>query len=79
MSPSAAPPNPRAPSGGWKDRLATWMDTEWLRQHEGQVMLVVTLIIGAVVGLVIAAFIYVTENLGSRMYPPGSSQPGGGW
>jgi chloride channel protein, CIC family len=57
----------------WRERLSAWTDTEWLRQHEGQVMLVLTLIIGAVVGLVITAFIYVTENLGSRMYPPGSS------
>ena len=36
-------------------------------------MLLLTLIIGAVVGLVIAAFIYVTENLGARMYPAGGA------
>ena len=32
----------------------------------------VTLIIGAVVGLVVVAFILLTENLGARLYPPGS-------
>lgn len=34
-------------------------------------LLILTLIIGALVGLVIAAFIYVTENLAARMYPTG--------
>jgi len=32
-----------------------------------------TLIIGALVGLVVAAFIYVSENLGARMYPAGGA------
>ncbi len=32
-------------------------------------MLVLTLIIGAVVGLVVVAFILLTENLGSKLYP----------
>ena len=73
MNPSATSPRLGAHSGGCKERLSAWADTEWLRQHEGEVTLVLTLIIGAVVGLVIAAFIYVTENLGSRTYPPGSS------
>jgi CIC family chloride channel protein len=36
-------------------------------------MLLLTLIIGALVGLVVAAFIYVTENLGARMYPAGGA------
>ncbi len=31
------------------------------------------MIIGALVGLVVAAFIYVTENLGARMYPAGGA------
>ncbi len=34
---------------------------------------VLTLIIGAVVGLVVVAFIVVTERLGSRLYPPGGA------
>lgn len=39
-------------------------------QHEDKVLLVLTLIIGAVVGLVVVAFILLTERLGSRLYPP---------
>jgi len=44
-----------------------------LARQEDKILLVLTLIIGAVVGLVIAGFIYVTENLGSRMYPAGGA------
>ena len=42
-------------------------------RYEDQALLVLTLIIGAVVGLVVVAFILLTENLGSRLYPPGSA------
>ena len=38
---------------GWKRRLKNWSDAEWLHQHEDTVLLVLTLIIGAVVGLVV--------------------------
>src|SRR4051812_3625534 len=41
-------------------------------QHEEKILLVLTLIIGAVVGLAVVLFIYVTENLGSRLYPAAS-------
>ena len=41
-------------------------------RHEDKVLLVLTLIIGAVVGLVVVAFILLTENLGSRLYPSGT-------
>src|SRR5258708_26152454 len=47
--------------------------TKRLAQHEDRVFLVLTLVIGAVVGLVVVAFIVVTGNLGARMYPPGGS------
>jgi CIC family chloride channel protein len=47
--------------------------TRRLEQHEDRVFLVLTLIIGAVVGLVVVAFIVLTGNLGARMYPPGGS------
>ncbi len=40
-----------------------------LRQHEQKLFLVLTLLIGAIVGLVVAAFILLTENLGARLYP----------
>ena len=42
-----------------------------IRHREDQLFMVLTLVIGAVVGLTIVAFIVLTENLGSRMYPPG--------
>jgi hypothetical protein len=41
-------------------------------QYEERVLLVLTLIIGAVVGLAVVLFIVVTENLGGRLYPVGS-------
>ena len=43
------------------------------QQHEGKVLLVLTVMIGAVIGLVVVAFILVTENLGARMYPAGAA------
>jgi CIC family chloride channel protein len=43
------------------------------RFNEQTVLLVLTLIIGAVVGLVVVAFIVLTENLGSRLYPAGGA------
>jgi CIC family chloride channel protein len=39
------------------------------RRYEDKVLLLLTLIIGAVVGLVVVCFILVTENLGARLYP----------
>jgi H+/Cl- antiporter ClcA len=57
----------------WRSRLAHWTRGEALLQHEDKILLLLTLIIGAVVGLVVAAFIFVTENLGARMYPAGGA------
>ncbi|HTR34539.1 MAG TPA: chloride channel protein [Bryobacteraceae bacterium] len=58
----------------WKTRLeGWWSQQETLRQHEDKIQLVLTLFIGALVGVVVAAFIYVTENLGARFYPAGGS------
>jgi chloride channel protein, CIC family len=53
--------------------LKYWADTKNLRQHEDKILLMLTLLIGATVGLVIVAFIVLTENLGSRMYPEGGA------
>ena len=47
-----------------KDRLAT------VRIGEEQMYLALALVIGALVGLVVVAFILLTEQIGSRMYPP---------
>ena len=49
---------PRA--GSWR-RLMTG--------REEQVFLILTLIIGAVVGLIVVAFILLTERFGARLYP----------
>jgi chloride channel protein, CIC family len=54
-----------------RNTLKYWADTKNLRQHEDKVLLMLTLLIGATVGLVIVAFIVLTENLGARMYPAG--------
>ncbi|HEY6251117.1 MAG TPA: chloride channel protein [Candidatus Angelobacter sp.] len=44
-----------------------------LEQREDQVFLALTLIIGALVGLAVVAFIVLTERLGMRLYPVGSA------
>jgi chloride channel protein, CIC family len=59
--------------GSWRSRLGHWTDGDALLQYEDKILLLLTLIIGALVGLVVAAFIYVTENLGARMYPAGGA------
>ena len=45
------------------------------RQREDQVFLVLTLLIGALTGLLVVAFILLTENFGARLYPMGVSTP----
>jgi chloride channel protein, CIC family len=57
----------------WRSRLGHWTQGESLLQYEDKILLLLTLIIGALVGLVVAAFIYVTEDLGARMYPAGGA------
>ncbi len=61
MSPDA---NQVAPT--WKTRLQTWADADPLQQHEAKILLALTLVIGAVVGLVVVGFILVTSNPGPR-------------
>lgn len=51
----------------WKTRLKIW--AERIRQHEDKVLLIPKLVIGVLVGLVVVAFILLTETLVSRMYP----------
>jgi CIC family chloride channel protein len=62
---------PSTPSSGL-DRLQTWV-RQSTRRNEEQVFLVLTLVLGALVGLVIVAFIVVTENLGEWLHPPGGA------
>ena len=61
----------RRPS--WTARLSRSL--EGLRQSEDQLSLVFSLVIGALVGLVVVAFILLTGRLAARMYPAGGS----GW
>ena len=57
----------------WRTRLGHWTSSESLLQHEDKILLLLTLIIGAVVGLVVAAFIYLTENMAAHLYPAGGA------
>ena len=57
--------------GSWRawllDRVAE------LRQREEQVFLVLALVIGALTGLAVVAFILLTERMGMRLYPVGGA------
>jgi len=44
-----------------------------LRPREGQIFLVLALVIGAITGLAVVAFILLTERLGMRLYPVGGA------
>jgi CIC family chloride channel protein len=54
-------------------KFRRWSDE--LRHSENHLVLVLSLVIGALVGLVIVAFILLTGRLAVRMYPAGGS----GW
>jgi chloride channel protein, CIC family len=58
-------------SGSWQglvfDRLRK------LLEREDQIFLVLTLVIGALTGLVVVAFILLTERMGMRLYPAGGA------
>jgi hypothetical protein len=62
-----------------------WWDApsrQWtllLRDREEQVFLVLTLVIGALVGATVVAFILLTERFGARLYPAGARHGGGCW
>jgi CIC family chloride channel protein len=55
----------------WRTRLLPRIAE--LRQREGQVFLILSLVIGALTGLVVVAFIMLTERLGMRLYPVGGA------
>src|SRR5271157_2520645 len=58
-------------TSGWR----TWLlpRVAELRQREDQVFLVLALVIGALTGLVVVAFILLTERMGMRLYPVGGA------
>jgi len=57
----------QAVRGWWRVSSQQW--TAILREREEQVFLVLTLVIGALVGLAVVAFILLTERFGARLYP----------
>lgn len=59
--------------GDWMKRLGRSLDR--LRQREDQLALLLSVVVGALVGLVVVAFILLTGRLAARMYPAG----GAGW
>jgi CIC family chloride channel protein len=62
----------RMTSGSWwRTRLLRRVAI--LQQREDQVFLVLALVIGALTGLAVVAFILLTERLGMRLYPVGGA------
>jgi hypothetical protein len=59
----------RAGKTCWDASSQQW--NTFLREREEQVFLVLTLLIGALVGMVVVAFILLTERFGARLYPAG--------
>jgi CIC family chloride channel protein len=59
------------PTSWWKFPARHW--NALLSDREEQVFLVLTLLIGALVGLMAVAFIVLTEGFGSRLYPAGGA------
>jgi chloride channel protein, CIC family len=55
----------------WKAQRRQW--TALLQEREEQVFLALTLVIGALVGLTVVAFILLTERFGMRLYPAGGA------
>ena len=59
-------------TSGWRSWLSGRLAE--LRQREGQIFLVLALVIGALTGLAVVAFILLTERMGMRLYPVGGAQ-----
>jgi chloride channel protein, CIC family len=51
----------------WPKPIQRW--SAFLKQREEQVFLILTLLIGALVGAVVVAFILLTERFGTHLYP----------
>jgi CIC family chloride channel protein len=56
---------------GWRARISVHLAD--LRQREGQIFFILALVIGALTGLAVVAFIMLTERLGMRLYPVGGA------
>src|SRR5215469_5142641 len=58
---------------GTRLRLPLLQRIAVLQEREEQVFLVLALVIGALTGLAVVAFIVLTERVGMRLYPPGAA------
>ena len=56
----------------WRAALASRLSAQ-LHQREDQIFLLLSLLIGALTGLAVVAFIVLTERLGMRLYPVASA------
>jgi CIC family chloride channel protein len=56
----------------WEVSSRRW--AELLKRREDQIFLLLTLLIGALVGLVVVAFIVLTEHVNTRIFPMGGAQ-----
>ena len=61
----------RTAQSWWKTWLFDRLHKLW--EREDQIFLVLTLIIGALTGLTVVAFILLTERMGVRLYPVGGA------
>src|ERR1035441_431671 len=66
----SAPAQP-VPASWWKTPLLYRVSK--LQPREDQAILVLALVIGALTGLAVVAFIVLTERLGMRLYPVGGA------
>jgi CIC family chloride channel protein len=63
----------RGTGSAWARRIVELVED--LRRHEDRLALLLSLVIGALVGLVVVAFVLLTGRLAAQMYPAG----GAGW
>jgi chloride channel protein, CIC family len=56
----------------WEVPSRRW--AELLKRREDQIFLLLTVVIGALVGLVVVAFILLTEHVNTRIFPMGGAQ-----
>jgi CIC family chloride channel protein len=64
-------PRETARKSWWGALSQKW--NSFLRDREEQVFLLLTLLIGALVGMIVVAFILLTERFGARLYPAGGA------
>src|ERR1700728_3766279 len=56
----------------WRKRLRRWWVPRFA-QRQDRILLFLSILIGALTGLAVVAFILLTERLGMRLYPVGSA------